>query len=68
MQLSDSLSGLGPVAAGAACIKDQTIGTVLEIGLSMAALVELGLVCWVWVHSTGFAHAEVGIHAIGAPA
>lgn len=57
---------LGPVAARARSVKDQTGCTVLEVGLALAAVVELVLVCGVRVHPVGLASTEPTVHATGA--
>ena len=66
MSTFDRRVALGPVAATAGGVKDQPIGTVLEVCLAHAALVELVLVGWVWEHSVALAHAEGGAHALGS--
>ena len=49
---------LSPVAALAAVIEHQADGTVLDVGLSLVALVEVVFVGWVRVKSISLASAE----------
>lgn len=49
---------LGPVAALAACIKHQAGSTVLDVGVSLVAVIEVVLVGWVWVEAIGLSSAE----------
>ena len=49
---------LSPVAALAAAIEHQTGSTVLDVGLSLVAIIELVLVAWVGVNSISLASTE----------
>ena len=59
---------LRPVAALAAVIEHQADGTVLVVGLSLAALIEVVLVGWVWEESIGLSGTEASSSAAAATA
>lgn len=49
---------LCPIAALAAVIEHQAGSTVLGVGLSLVAVIEMVLVCWVRVESVSLASTE----------
>ena len=59
---------LSPGAALAAVIKHQADSTVLNIGYSLAAVIEVVLVYWVWVESISLSSAEARSGAAAATA
>lgn len=62
------MGSLSPVAALAAGVEDQACSTVLVVGFSLAALIEVVLVGWVRVESVRLSSAKASAAAPAAAA
>ena len=62
------MGSLSPVAALAAGVEDQGCSTVLVVGFSLAALIEVVLVGWVRVESVRLSSAKASAAAPAAAA